>query len=177
MCAAHLIRKLQDLITSMQYQNKITKQNTRKASLILQALMNSFNAKRFSIQRAECNKARMESCFKLLLSFKVLLILDFISKKRGRWGWRITFFAILAMIKMWLGQMLCSLNTKNNNVWAEAWHYVNLWKFFWANKYRKGWVGSCLNSLLKCFNYASKFHFLVSLSGFQLSFCTLPIAK
>ena len=66
------------------------------------------------------------------------------------------FFVILAVIEMRPGQLLRSLNTEDNNVWAEVWHDVNPWKSFWISKYRKGCARSLLSSSLKCFNYACK---------------------
>ena len=71
------------------------------------------------------------------------------------------FFVILAVTGMWPGQLLRSLNTKNNKVWTEAWHDVNLWKSFWINKYKEGCARSFLSSYLKSFNYACKSLFLV----------------
>ena len=72
------------------------------------------------------------------------------------------FFVILAVIEMWPGQLLRSLNAKNNSVWADAWHDVNLWKSFWINKHRKGCARSLLSSSLKSFNDACKSLILIS---------------
>ena len=44
-----------------------TKRNTKKASLILLALLNVFDAKKFSVQGVERNKAILQNCFKKLL--------------------------------------------------------------------------------------------------------------
>ena len=45
-----------------------------------------------------------------------MLIIGFISQKEEDEDEKLFLFVILAMIKMWLGQILRSLNTKNNNV-------------------------------------------------------------
>ena len=52
----------------------ILNKNLKKTSLVLIDLMNTFNAKKFSIKGVECNKV-------FILSLKNLLIIDFTSKK------------------------------------------------------------------------------------------------